>query len=423
MVAAGAGEKSLFSQLSVTTLGHGLEKAVALLIVMVLVRHVDKASMGEFFFAIGVCTVATLLNEFGTSRYLMRSIAQDRERAATYLGAVLRLRLPLLAVTLAGIVAVVGATAPQLLQVFIFTSIYILFENLYYAFGATLLGIGAVATRVMTGLIGPLLLLALVPAAALLDWPLARIVVLYALASTVMALVGYLVVVRRIGPVTVLAGTLPGRDVLLQCALLFAVNAVVMLHARVDEWMLASMRDFREVAGYAAGYKLAEVSRSAIRPITMMLLPLLAAAAAGAAWERLRTHARRALWTTACISVAVAAFAIAIAPWIVPLLFGHDYPETVAITRVLFLATPAMFVGYVAILINSSLHLDGRTLRFAVASVLVNIALNLLAIPRWGALGAAWATLITESLFSVALLLLLLYGLPLRMASRPALAP
>ena len=395
--------KPLLRQLSITTLGHGLEKVIALIVVTVLVHRIDKNLIGEFFFAISVCTVAALFNEFGTSRYLVRSVAQDRERAAANLGGVLGLRLPLLALTILAINVAVAVSAPHLLWIFLFTSIYVLFENLYYAFGSTLLGVGAVATRVATGLVGPLLLLMFVPAAALWHWPLDRIVVIYAAATSVMAVVGYLAVVREIGPVTISRSAAPTRGIVVQWSLLFAVNAVMMLHSRVDEWMLAGMRDFRDVAGYAAAYKLLEVSRSVIRPVTMVLFPLFAAGAARAAWEQMRARTKRVFWATGLIGTIVAVSVIAVAPWLIPLLFGDDYPETVAITRVLFLASPCLLVGYVAALVSSSLHLDRAVLVFAVVSVALNAALNFVAIPSWGAIGAAWTTLTTESLLTIAL--------------------
>jgi Na+-driven multidrug efflux pump len=78
---------------------------------------------------------------------------------------------------------------------------------------------------------------------------------------------------------------------------------------------------------------------------------------------------------------------------------GVGYPETVAITRVLFLATPVLFINFAAMPFNSSLHLDKQTLSFAIVSVVLNFVLNLFFIPRWGAIGAAWSTLVTESLF------------------------
>jgi O-antigen/teichoic acid export membrane protein len=398
--------RSLRGQLSIATFGHGLEKLIALVVVTVLIRHVDKELMGQFFFAISVCTAAALLNEFGSARYLIRAVAQDRPAAASHLGGVLRFRLPLLAVTLAAINGVVAVTAPQLLWMFAFTSVYVLFDNLYYAFGSTLLGTGAIAARVATGLIAPLCLLVTVPLAALLGWPFERIVIIYAVAAVLMSVASFLLVVRRLGPIPVFDGAVPVRKIIAQCALLFAVNVTILLHARIDEWMLAAMRDFREVAGYAAAYKLAEVSRTAIRPVAMVLFPLFAAAVADLAWREVRTHARRALAGAALIGATVAACVIAVAPWVVPLLFGQEYPESVSITRVLFLVTPALFVSSVAMTINTSLHLERETLVFAVASVALNFALNLVAIPRWGALGAAWSTLVTETLFCVSIVAL-----------------
>lgn len=403
--------KSLKSQISLAALGYGLEKLIALVVVTVLVRHIDKALMGRFFVAISVCTVAAMFVEFGSARYLVRATAQNTTGAATYLAGVLRFRLPLMVFALVAINFIVALIAPELLWIYIFTSVYILFENLYYAFGSTLLGIGAVAARVATGLIGPLCLLALVPAATLLGWPLQRIVVLYAASSTFMALVACWIVVRRIGPIPVVHGEASVRDILGQCSLLLAVNTTVMLHARIDEWMLAAMRDFREVAGYAVAYKVAEVSRSAIRPMTMVLFPHFAAAVSRNEWNTVQAHAMRALGGAAVMGMLVAVCVILTAPWVVPLLFGRDYPESVTIMGVLFLATPALFVGFVATSINLSLHLDKELLGFAAASLALNFTLNLAAIPRWGAIGAAWTTVITESLFCVGIVALLVMKL------------
>jgi O-antigen/teichoic acid export membrane protein len=403
--------KPLLQKISIAALGHGVEKVIALVVVTVLVHNVDKTLMGEFFFAISVCTAAALLNEFGTSRYLVRAVAQDEARAGAHLSSVLRFRLPMLAVTFVAINGVVAAVAPGLLWVFAFTSIYILAESLYYAFGSTLVGTGAISARIVTGLIGPVCLLVLVPTAILLGWPFERIVIVYALATTAMAAIAFVVVVRRIGSVTVWSRTVSLRSIVAQCVLLFAVNLLILLHSRIDEWMLAALRDFREVAGYAAAYKLAEVSRAAIRPITMVLFPVFAGAVARAAWQEVRSHARRTLAMVALISLAVAVGVIAIAPWIVPLMFGADYPETVGITRVLFLATPALFIGYAAIPINSSLRLDRQTLVIAAASLTLNAVLNVFIIPRWGAIGAAWSTLASEVLFSIGMLMLLGYTL------------
>ncbi|MDY0066125.1 MAG: oligosaccharide flippase family protein [Steroidobacteraceae bacterium] len=410
---------SLKGQLSIATLGYGFEKLISLIVVTVLVHSVDKAMMGQFFVAIGVCSVAAMIVEFGSANYLVRATARDQAGAAAWLGGVLKIRLPLMSAALLTINAAVAATAPHLLWLYVFTSFYVLFENLYYAFGSTLTGLGAIGARVRTGLIGPLILLALVPPAAWLGWPLQHIVVLYAAAMLLMAMVGFGVVVKRVGWPRVFRDAPSATGVLAQCSWLFAVDVAVLIHSRVDEWMLASMRGFREVAGFAAAYKLVEASRSAIRPITLVLFPHFAAAVQANAWERVRGHGARTLLGAALLGVVAAGVVYAIAPWIVPLLFGREYPESVAITRVLFIASPTLFVGFVATMICMSMHLEKRVAAFSVASIAVNFALNLVVIPMWGGVGAAWVKLASESLFCVSVTVLLLVTLRTR-SSAPA---
>lgn len=398
--------QSIKGQLSIATVGYGVEKLISLLVVTVLIHSVDKALMGRFFVAIGVCSVAAMVVELGSANYLVRATAQDKTRAAAWLGGVLKIRLPLMAMALLTINAAVAVAAPHLSWIYLFTSLYVLFENLYYAFGSTLTGLGAIGVRVGTGLIGPLCLLALVPAAAWLGWSLQQIVVIYAAAMMLMAAVGLAVVVRRVGWPRLFHDTPPASDILAQCSWLFAVDLTVLIHSRVDEWMLASLRSFGEVAGFAAAYKLVEVSRSAIRPVTLVLFPHFATAVKANAWAQLRVDSARTLAGTALFSVLVAVFVYLIAPWIVPMLFGREYPESVAITRVLFIATPALFVGFVATTICMSMRLEKLVATFSVAVIAINFALNLLIIPRWGALGAAWAKLASESLFCSSVVIL-----------------
>ena len=85
----------------------------------------------------------------------------------------------------------------------------------------------------------------------------------------------------------------------------------------------------------------------------------------------------------------------------------RDYPGVVP-------GHPALYISFAAMLFNSSLHLDKQTLSFAVVSVILNFVLNLFFIPRWGAIGAAWSTLVTESLFSVCMVVLLTSNLHAR---------
>jgi O-antigen/teichoic acid export membrane protein len=90
---------------------------------------------------------------------------------------------------------------------------------------------------------------------------------------------------------------------------------------------------------------------------------------------------------------------------LLPLVYGtaDDYAPAVLPFRLLMLALPAMFLY---LLSGHTLYALGRQRRVTVAMVAVgaaNIALNLLAIPRWGIVGAAGVALLSECLLAGAL--------------------
>jgi O-antigen/teichoic acid export membrane protein len=79
-----------------------------------------------------------------------------------------------------------------------------------------------------------------------------------------------------------------------------------------------------------------------------------------------------------------------------PLRFLYSYPESEQALQILALGIPFMFVCNAFI---GALNAIDRQLTFtwaALVSMVVNVGLNLALIPRFGYLGASWATVLTE---------------------------
>lgn len=409
--------KRISIDLSLAALGHFLEKGIGLVVITILVRHVDKVSMGQFFYAISVCSIVAMLTEFGTSRHLVRAVAGDTGHPAAHLQQVLRLRVPLLLTALVLINLSVVLLAPSLSTIFLFCSIYVLAGDLYYAFSATLLGMRAVAARSITGLIGPCVLLVLVPFAAYRQWTLEQILIAYALSSLLMTGISWRYTLRRVG--RILGGAVTSLRELLSSSLpLFILSLLMLAHARTDEIMLASLRGFSEVAAYVAAYKLAEVSRTLIRPISMVFFPIMSATLIEHGPLRYRRNARRLVGGSAAIGLLVALVVIPLAPFIVPRIFGAAYREATAITQILFLVTPALFAGQMAVTVANALRLDRPAIGIVTAGLIANIALNAMVIPQWGPIGAAYTTVATESLIAVGLFLVIEHRLKKRISTQ-----
>lgn len=395
--------QKLTAHLLYALLGNAANKLFGFAIIAVLARYVDKVSMGEFFFAVSVTSIVAMLTELGTSRNLAREISLNRTEAAACLARVLYIRLPLLAVALTSTGLCVWLFAPQLLSVFLLTSTYVLVGDLYFAFGAALIAVGAVVKRVATELVGPVVLLAVVVPGTRLGWSFEQILVAHAASSIIVVAITARVTLQIVGRLPRGVEIVAFRRVLTHSLPLFALSVLALVHARLDEIMLAMMTSYEQVASYAASYKLLEVSRFVIRPLGMVLFPVFVAAAAAGDWRKYRAGAGRMLIGVGAVGAAVLIVFVPAAPFIVPVVYGGEYQSSIEIAQILFLAAPALFAGQAALVLANSLYLDRMAILITAIGVIGNAGINLVAIPRWGAIGAAWTTFATETV--VALLL------------------
>ena len=96
------------------------------------------------------------------------------------------------------------------------------------------------------------------------------------------------------------------------------------------------------------------------------------------------------------ISLPIAAGIWAVADELVPLLFTTAYLPAAPVLRVVIWAVPLMFasefLGYVAVIRGE----EGRVARSVAISTGVNVALNLILVPRFGLPAAAAMTVATE---------------------------
>jgi O-antigen/teichoic acid export membrane protein len=93
-------------------------------------------------------------------------------------------------------------------------------------------------------------------------------------------------------------------------------------------------------------------------------------------------------------------------PFFVPFFFGVEYGESNKYLKILIVSVPIMFVASSAgAAMTTSSHMKIK-IKFMGIVAILNVLLNLIAIPKYGAAGAAYVTVISNSL----LLSLYLYG-------------
>jgi len=229
----------------------------------------------------------------------------------------------------------------------------------------------------------------------------------YAVSGLVALLVAILLV-RRIERLRTLdRGAVPpqaGR--LLRFSLPLVFGGVLFDFAeRIDVLMIGLFRDEAQVGVYAVGSALAR-GLLVLVASTVPVIGTLAAEAVGrgSAEDIARLHRTVTRWML-FFSAPLAAGLLLFPEEAVTLLFGREYAAAAATVRILVVAyLSGILAGPVGLLLNTMGKTHWTLANMAIRTA-VNIVLNLILIPRFGIVGAAWGT-VGSLVFSSGLMLL-----------------
>lgn len=169
-----------------------------------------------------------------------------------------------------------------------------------------------------------------------------------------------------------------------------AVGVVGLLYLRIDVVMLGLFIGDSEVGFYFTAARILESSFIVPHIVMLVVFPRLANSAGA------RNLLKRTVIGLGLLSVLATIVLAASGRWIIPQIYGADWTHTGQILTLLSLAAPAVFLGYVLTQTLVAGDLQERYLVVAVTGLALNIALNLVLIPRFGGMGAAGATVLTE---------------------------
>ncbi|MCX6797687.1 MAG: flippase, partial [Candidatus Falkowbacteria bacterium] len=187
------------------------------------------------------------------------------------------------------------------------------------------------------------------------------------------------------------------KEMLASSWLLMLSAAASYIYLKIDQVMIGAYLGVREVGLYAAGVKFVEVWYFIPAMICASLFPAIINARKANNLAMYRSRLRNLYWLLAIIAVLIALPLTFLAAWAINLLFGAAYLGAVEILQIYVWSGVGLFIGWGI----NQYFLSANRLRaifcFNLFSMLLNIGLNLIFIPRFGLNGAAWATLISYS--------------------------
>lgn len=172
---------------------------------------------------------------------------------------------------------------------------------------------------------------------------------------------------------------------------------LILAYARIDQVLVYELAGAREAGLYAAAYRILEQSHFVPLAVATTFLPLVAAAH-GADIARARRMTQHVINYMAVGSLPAFAFTLVASEQVIRLLFGDAFVPAAPALPVLMGAFVVICFGYLSGNLVIVLGLQRRFLRYALVALVFNVALNLVLIPPYGFLAAAWVTLATEIL-------------------------
>jgi PST family polysaccharide transporter len=362
-----------------------------------MARRLSQADYGKLMFALTLCGVTVLITDLGASTDLSRRVAAAPAGARRRLEAVLSARLPLLAAYLVLLPVWVVLTKPDALTVAAAIAVFSVCKDVYRSYSSLFLGLHRVGYTVTAYGTSLLVLVTVVALGAATGAGLGWMTGAHVLSGVVLLGVASAIMRLRVGPIRLRCGWRRMKRVFQGSVWLFVLSVAGMVHYAADTLMLGYMQSYEQVARYEAAAKLLEASQFMVRPLTLILLPVCAALASRQQWQDLRRLMHKMFAGMAVLGVATWGFAALLSVPIIRIVYTATYDDSAQVLRVLYLSVPGLYTATVAMLLASSTLREKRAVFIMAVGVALNVAFNLVAIPRYGALGAAWVTVASQT--------------------------
>lgn len=377
-----------------------VSRLLGLVLNLVLARKLEDVGFGRYSLILVIVMLVGLAADFGTANILIREISRQRQRANTLLAAALFLRSMTTATVAVAVLVILittgvgrGFALPLMIATLsiIPTSMSTAIEAAFQAFER--MDLSALADVVFS-----LVLTAVGVAIVSSGGGVTQMTAVY-LGASVVRLAYAALAYRRLSRVR--GGWQIENAVFWHLAReSFPVlywQLISLAYYKVDVILLGALRTEAEVGWYAAAYKMFEVIIMFGWLAVQALLPLMSRfyQTSKEALIILFEKTMKYVWIA---GLGVAVLMMALAGPVVNLLLPSDYTPAINVLKVLGFAVPFMVGCVIFGNLFVAMNLQGRMAKWSVFSLVVNVGLNLVLIPRYGVMGAALTTLLSEVL-------------------------
>ena len=403
-------------------LGTILQKAFGLAYMVVFARELTRWNFDAFVFAVGFGVFFETFSDFGLDFVLSRELNQrDESEHGRIVGTAMVTKTVTFAITF-GLAAIAAMVKPEYRAAALVATVGMFCGipgTISIALRARMRTAGPEIISTISSLVNAVALIVAVTRGAS---PLALVTTLLVsrAASTLL-----LVLLWRQLPFKLAFDRALVRP-LLRGALPVALStAAVIVYTRSDQLVLGVVGEVGQLGGYAVAVRMVDALNFIPMAIGVIALPTFSHLE-GYDEARFRRLSERATRYLALVILPLAVLATVAGGALLAVLFGERFRDEGTTLAVLVWAHFFAASWVLARPILIARHRASYLSLLAIVAAVVNVTLNLFLIPRFGGVGAAWASLVSyASPFALAAFLPVLresFTVPLRAAVRPLVA-
>lgn len=378
--------------------------------VVLLARILEVSDFGVLSLALAVTGIVSLFVELGLDQLSIREIARDHASVPDYFtnAALLKLVLAAIAILVTFLILRFSGLAAGSGTIILILTAGMVPNSVYHLLISMFMGLERMAYVAVINVLAEITRLVLMALVLLSGYGLVAVAWSYVAAITMVSLVT-LFVVRQ-----VVSNLLKPPSVRVMIAMVreslpfMFLGLFFIIYFKIDFIMLAWMKDETMVGSYAAAYRLME---------SLLFVPAAFMGAVYPALSRISSTgkdsvlqaARKTLRYMAMIGIPIGFGTTVLAERIILFLFGPAYIESVLPLQIIIWAMVLIFINCVCPVGLNAVNRQMLSVLVTGVGIVVNVTLNLVLIPGYGATGTSIATTVTE-IVTTAMLLVLFSG-------------
>jgi len=385
--------------------GKAATTLTTLLLTVLITRRFGPSGYGDFTIMMAYSALFYIVADFGLNAIATRDFASDESKIVRYFKNLIGLRLVMALVLFAiGVAALVFFPYSRFVKVGILVSLLTIFTQALYSSGNAVFQTKLrYDLSVLAAILGSGVILVLSFLAVTRGFGLLPIVGSYVVGGVVMVGVSLFFVRRIVGVVGV------GKDFglwryLFMAALPLGITTIfTVVLQKADALLLSVLKGSEAVGLYGASYKIFEFALVFPTFFVNSVYPIMVRHFQDGQERLVRTIKFSGLFLFA-VSLVASVVGYFLAPWIIKVVAGPEFFESVRALRLLLLGLPVFYLSALFLWLLITLGKQKQIPFVYAVGALVNVVLNVILIPRYSFHASAVITWTSELLILVLLI-------------------